>query len=215
VSRIRRDLIVLAASLAVFAGCALLVADGRVGPIERAAFHAVNGLPDWLYSPMLLFQYLGVLAMPLVVAVGALVVRRWRLAAALVLVVPLKLALERAVKLLVQRERPGTTVPDAVLRGVHSAGLSFVSGHAIITFAIAGLLGLVLPRRWAVVAFVLATCNAVARVYLGAHNPLDVVGGAAVGLAIAAVLDLVFDVARDRGVGCRGQAASAGEERAT
>ena len=214
-SRIRRDLIVFAASLAVFAGCALLVADGRVGPIERAAFHAVNGLPDWLYSPMLLFQYLGVLAMPLVVAVGALVVRRWRLAAALVLVVPLKLALERAVKLLVQRERPGTTVPDAVLRGVHSAGLSFVSGHAIITFAIAGLLGLVLPRRWAVVAFVLATCNAVARVYLGAHNPLDVVGGAAVGLAIAAVLDLVFDVARDRGVGWRGQAASAGEERAT
>jgi membrane-associated phospholipid phosphatase len=215
VSRIQRDLIVLAASLAVFAGCALLVADGRVGPIERAAFHAVNGLPDWLYSPMLLFQYLGVLAMPLVVAVGALVVRRWRLAAALVLVVPLKLALERTVKLLVQRERPGTTVPDAVLRGVHSAGLSFVSGHAIITFAIAGLLGLVLPRRWAVVAFVLATCNAVARVYLGAHNPLDVVGGAAVGLAIAAGLDLVFDVARGRGVGWRGRAAPIGEERAT
>jgi membrane-associated phospholipid phosphatase len=215
VSRIRRDLIVLAASLAVFAGCALLVADGRVGPIERAAFHAVNGLPDWLYSPMLLFQYLGVLAMPLVVAVGALAFRRWRLAAALVLVVPLKLALERVVKLLVERERPGTTVADAVLRGVHPAGLSFVSGHAIITFAIAGLLGLVLPRRWAVVAFVLATLNGVARVYLGAHNPLDVVGGAAVGLAIAAVLDLVFDVARDRGVGWRGQAASAGEERAT
>ena len=214
-SRIRRDLIVVAASLAVFAGCALLVADGRVGPIERAAFHAVNGLPDWLYSPMLLFQYLGVLAMPLVVAVGALVVRRWRLAAALVLVVPLKLALERAVKLLVQRERPGTTVPDAVLRGVHSAGLSFVSGHAIITFAIAGLLALVLPRRWAVVAFALASLNAVARVYLGAHNPLDVVGGAAIGLAIAAVLDLAIDVARDRGVGWRGQAASAGEERAT
>jgi hypothetical protein len=30
------------------------------------------------------------------------------------------------------------------------------------------------------------------------HNPLDVVGGAAVGLAIAALLDLVLDVARDR-----------------
>ena len=214
-SRVRRDLVVLVASLAVFAGCAVLVADGRVGSVERAAFHAVNGLPDWLYGPMLAFQYLGVLAMPLVVAVGALAVRRWRLAAALVLVVPLKLALERVVKWLVQRERPGTTVADAILRGVPSAGLSFVSGHAIITFAIAGLLGLVLPRRWAVVAFVLATCNAVARVYLGAHNPLDVVGGAAVGLAIAAGLDLVFDVARDRGVGWRGQAASAGEERAT
>jgi membrane-associated phospholipid phosphatase len=215
VSRVRRDVIVVVASLAVFAVCAVIVADGRVGPIERAAFHAVNGLPDWLYRPMLAFQYLGVLAMPLVVAAGALAFRRWRLAAALVLVVPFKLALERVVKLLVERERPGTTVPDAILRGVHPAGLSFVSGHAIITFAIAGLLALVLPRRWAVVAFALATLNAVARVYLGAHNPLDVVGGAAVGLAIAAALDLVLDVARDRGGSRPGRTAPTGEDRAT
>jgi membrane-associated phospholipid phosphatase len=212
VSRVRRDVVVLVASLAVFAACALVVADGRVGPVERAVFDAVNQLPDWLYGPMLLFQYLGVLAMPLVVAVGALAWRRWRLAGALVLVVPLKLALERVAKLLVERERPGTTVPDAILRGVPSAGLSFTSGHAIITFAIAGLLVLVLPRRWGILAFVLATCNAVARVYLGAHNPLDVVGGAAIGLAIAAGLDLVFDVARDRGGRWHGQAAPAGEE---
>ena len=69
-SRVRRDLIVLVASLAVFAICAVVAADGQVGPVERAAFHAINGLPAWLYQPMLLFQYLGVLAMPLVVAVG-------------------------------------------------------------------------------------------------------------------------------------------------
>lgn len=213
-SRIRRDVVIIVASLAVFASCAVVAADGRVGPVERAAFHAINGLPAWLYQPMLLFQYLGVLAMPLVVAVGALAFRRWRLAAALVLVVPLKLALERVVKLLVQRERPGTTVPDAILRGVHPAGLSFVSGHAIITFAIAGLLAPILPRRWAVLGFVLATLNAVARVYLGAHNPLDVVGGAAVGLAIAAALDLVLDVAGDRGGSRPGRTAPTGEDRA-
>jgi membrane-associated phospholipid phosphatase len=215
VRRIRRDLIVLVASLAVFALCAVLVADGRVGPAERAVFGAVNRLPDWLYGPMLLFQYLGVLVMPLVIAAGALAFRRWRLAGALVLVVPSKLALERVAKLLVERERPGTTVPDAILRGVPSAGLSFTSGHAIITFAIAGLLALVLPRRWGIVAFVLAILNAVARVYLGAHNPLDVVGGAAIGLAIAAVLDLVLDVARDRGGAWRGRTASAREDEAT
>jgi membrane-associated phospholipid phosphatase len=201
----------LLASLAVFGVCALVAANGRVGSVERATFHAVNGLPEWLYRPMLVFQYLGVLAMPLVVAAGALAFRRWRLAAALVLVVPLKLALERVAKLLVHRERPGTTVPDAILRGVHPAGLSFVSGHAIITFAIAGLLALALPRRWGVVAFVLAALNAVARVYLGAHNPLDVIGGAAVGLAIAAALDLVLDVARDRGGSRRGQPAPSGQ----
>jgi membrane-associated phospholipid phosphatase len=206
VSRVRRDLIVLAASLAVFAGCAVIVANGRVGPAERAVFHAVNGLPGWLYQPMLYAQYLGVLAMPLVVAAGALVWRRWRLAAALVLVVPCKLGLEQVAKLLVQRQRPGTTVPDAILRGVPHGGLSFTSGHAIITFAIAGLLVLVLPRGWGMLAIVLATCNAVARVYLGAHNPLDVVGGAAIGLAIAAVLDLILDVARDHGAARQGSA---------
>jgi undecaprenyl-diphosphatase len=209
--RVQRDLVVLLASLAVLAGCAVVVANGRVDPAERAVFHAINGLPGWLYRPMLAAQYLGVLLIPLVVAAGALVFRRWRLAAALVLVVPLKLAAEKVPKMLVERERPGTTVPGAILHGVPSAGLSFTSGHAIITFAIAGLLALVLPRRWVVVAFVLATLNAVARVYLGAHNPLDVVGGAAIGLAVAAVLDLVFDVARVRGVSPSGRAAPAGE----
>jgi membrane-associated phospholipid phosphatase len=194
--RIRLDLTVLMTSLAVLAVCAVIVADGRVGPPERSVFHAVNGLPGWLYRPMLVAQYLGVLVVPLIVAAGALAFRRWRLAAALVLVVPLKLAAERVPKLLVERERPGTTVPDAILHGVPSAGLSFTSGHAIVTFAVAGLLALVLPRWWGVVAFVLATLNAIARVYLGAHNPLDVVGGAAIGLAIAAVLDLVLDVGR-------------------
>jgi undecaprenyl-diphosphatase len=122
VRRIQRDLIVLAASLAVFAGCAVVASDGRVGPAERAVFHAVNGLPGWLYRPMLAAQYLGVLAVPLVVAAFALVWRRWRLAAALVLVVPLKLVLERVAKQLVQRQRPGTTVPGGSCAGCRITG---------------------------------------------------------------------------------------------
>src|SRR6266487_5898332 len=59
VSRVRRDLIMLAVSLAVFTACAVIVANGRVGSAERAGFHAGNGLPGWLYQPMLYAQYLG------------------------------------------------------------------------------------------------------------------------------------------------------------
>ena len=53
-------------------------------------------------------------------------------------------------------------------------------------------------RRWAVVTFLLATLNAVAQVYLG-PQPAGRGRGAAVGLAIAAALDLLLDVARDYG----------------
>jgi undecaprenyl-diphosphatase len=49
----------------------------------------------------------------------------------------------------------------------------------------------VLPGRWRWVPVGVATLNAIARVYLGAHNPLDVVGGGAIGVAIAALLILV------------------------
>jgi undecaprenyl-diphosphatase len=34
----------------------------------------------------------------------------------------------------------------------------------------------------------------VARIYLGAHNPLDVVGGLGVGLAVGGALNLAFGV---------------------
>jgi hypothetical protein len=44
----RGDLIALAASLAVFAVCAVVVADGRPGRAERVVFHAATGLPGWL-----------------------------------------------------------------------------------------------------------------------------------------------------------------------
>jgi len=47
------------------------------------------------------------------------------------------------------------------------------------------------------------------------HNPLDVVGGAAVGLAIAATLDLVLDVARDRGGSRPERTTPTREDRAT
>ena len=40
--------------------------------------------------------------------------------------------------------------------------------------------------------FAAAVLNAIARVYLGAHNPLDVVGGGAIGVAIGVVLVVAF-----------------------
>ena len=187
-------------AVVVFVACAAVASTGDVPGWERAVFHGINGLPDVLDRPMWLFQLVGLLLVPLAVAVVAAVFRRWRLAICLVVFIPLKLLVEKhVVKKLVERQRPGTSICDGNLecgefRDVPTQGLSFVSGHTIISFGVATLLAPYLTRRWQIVAYVVATLNSIARVYLGAHNPLDVVGGAAIGVAIASVLNLVAGV---------------------
>ena len=111
----------------------------------------------------------------------------------------LKLALERVVKAVVERERPGATVDDAVLRGdVSPDGLSFVSGHAVLVTALAVVVVPYLRGRWKIVPAVVVALVLVTRVYVGAHNPLDVVCGAALGIVIASCLNLAFGVPAER-----------------
>ncbi len=190
------------ASLAVFALCAAIAADGRVGSVEEGVFRAINGLPDAIQPLLWAFQLVGVIVVPVLVAAVAWRCHRPRLAVAALAVVPLKLALEHLVaKQLVERERPGTSICQldascARFRSVPLDGLSFPSGHAVVAFALATLLWPHLPRRWAVTVVAVAVLNSFARVYLGAHNPLDVVGGAALGVLIGAVLLVVLTTGR-------------------
>jgi undecaprenyl-diphosphatase len=197
-------LIALASAAAVLVISSLIAHSGKVSAPEADVFHAINDLPNLLEPVMWVFQLAGLLFIPLVVAIGAAITRRWWLTLCLVLVIPLKLFFEHEViKRFVDRQRPGTSICDGDptcghFRDVPLHGESFVSGHAIITGSVATLLFFYLGRTGRLVVVAIVVLNGLARVYLGAHNPLDIVGGVALGVCIGSLLLLVVDpVQRD------------------
>jgi undecaprenyl-diphosphatase len=99
------------------------------------------------------------------------------------------------VKLAVGENRP--TEPDPLVTIPHSH--SFPSGHAASAFAGATMMSFLVPRA-APAFYVLAAAIAYSRLYVGAHFPLDVVGGAVIGVATALLL---LGVARRRSVRLR------------
>jgi undecaprenyl-diphosphatase len=100
------------------------------------------------------------------------------------------------VKGVASRQRPGTSIGrDIHIRGdVHAGGESFVSGHAVLIAALATIVSPYLPGRWKILPWAIAGMVLFTRVYVAAHNPLDVICGAGLGLAIGGLLNLAFGV---------------------
>jgi membrane-associated phospholipid phosphatase len=192
----RLDIVLIVVGATVLVGSALLAERGVYG-WEVAIFQAVNGLPGSL-RPLLwvLNQYGTAITIP-VATVVALAFRRWVLAAALAISGVTVYVLAKVIKGYVGRGRPSALVESVVEREPFSPeSLGYPSGHAAVAWAITIIVLAFMGRPWRRVAIVLAIVVPVVRMYVAAHLPLDLIGGAALGVFVASAVSLVLRVPR-------------------
>ena len=159
---------------------------------ERVLFRVANDhtvLPFVVVWPIM--QLGNILAVPVCAAIAA-ATRRFRLCATILLGGALTYYLAKVIKHYVIRGRPVELLNDVSIRGTASQGLGYVSGHAGVVAGLAMMTTPYLGRRARIVVCALAVAVCLARLYVGAHLPLDVLGGAALGLAVGAGMRLVL-----------------------
>ncbi len=133
------------------------------------------------------------------VALAAASARQWRLAAFAVCSLALESLTYRVTAMLVLRDRPGVERLEDL-----PTDHSYPSGHTAASIAVYGGLALLLTSRIAdrgrrtliwLCALVLVAVVALSRLYRGMHHPLDLAGGAVVGLLALTVVVFACRVA--------------------
>jgi glycosyltransferase 2 family protein len=167
----------------------------RPGAVQVNVFDAVYQLPALVRPPLLGLMQLGSLTAVPLLALMALLGRRARLSSALLLSGVAAWAASQGLAHLLGRQPP-SVVLGVVLRGGASAGFSYPASHVAVAAAMATVAGVHLsgPTRrlcWLTVGLV-----ALARIYVGANFPLDVIGGAALGWSLGALYHLIAGASR-------------------
>lgn len=170
----------------MFVTAAALAWDDNVPTAEKSAFEWVNGWSDLLAWPLYPVMQFGMVVAPFVAGGLAWYLTRRRQPALALVSSGFGIWLfAKVVKSVVDRPRPGGLLDEAIAYRIDGGpdGLGFISGHAAVGFVIAVIATPYVGKRWAALLWALATGAATLRVYVGAHLPLDSLGGAALGIA--------------------------------
>lgn len=175
------DFVRVALAFIVLAAVVVLASRGRLSLFETDVFRLFNHLPPSAGVPLSVLMEAGSFAAVIVVTAVALVARRHELALDLAASGSAAYLLARLGKLIVMRARPDILLSDVIIHGSAATGLGFPSGHAAVAAALATAATPYLGRRARQVTWGIVWAVAIARLYVGAHLPLDVLGGVALG----------------------------------
>lgn len=191
------------ASRGVALGCTLVgvswlllaVTHPQVAGWERGLFRTVNDLPDPLRLLLWLPMQLGsswawMLALPVL----TIVYRRLAPGLAVALGGWSAYLAAQGAKELADRARPAALLAGVHVRTLGASGNGYPSGHAAVAAAIVAALVPWVGRHIRTGLWVLAAAVAFARVFFGVHLPLDVVGGAGIGLIFGTVATVLVGI---------------------
>ena len=193
-----RDVVLLVCGVSGFAVTAIVASRDGIDERERALFHAANDLSGPPYRAVWVPMQYGTFGTVFAVAGIALVKHRARLAAGLLLGGTSAYVLAKVTKRSVGRGRPATELEDVTIRGKEEGDLGFPSGHAAVSAALTTAAAPFVSTPVRALAAGLAAFVSFARVHVGAHLPLDVAGGACMGLAVSSAVNLALGVDDDR-----------------
>lgn len=180
---------------------AIWVAADPPAAWEVEVFRVINDLPRQIQWALWPAQQAGMaLAIPAGAVVLYFLVRHWRPPITLVAGgIVLGWGAAKLIKELVDRGRPAALLENVYFGFQGPAdGLGIPSGHAVVALTLAVVFSPYVPRwlRWTIYAFAAVVCFS--RIYMGAHMPLDVVGGAAFGVIIGSAVNLTSGLREDK-----------------
>jgi membrane-associated phospholipid phosphatase len=171
-----------ALAIAGIVGSARRARTREVSSSEQRVFRAVNDLPDEIHAPVWAVMQSGSLAAVFVVAGDTLRRGRPQMAATTLAAGTIVWGGVKFVKPAVGRGRPEHHLAGVSVRGQPQTGLGYPSGHSAVALTLAlAATGASSPATRAA-AIAVAGATGVARMYVGAHLPHDVVGGFGIGL---------------------------------
>ena len=192
----------LVAALSIGAGFVLVHGLAHVSAVGTASRHfdgwlAAHRTSSRTEASLIASIMAGGVVLPIVVAIIGIVcvaLRKWRIAAFAVFALIVEVAADRVTTLVIHEHRPSVVRLENL-----PVNASYPSGHTAASIAVYGALVLLLTSRitnnvfrafaW-MVAVAIPIYVGLSRMYRGMHYPLDVMGGALVG--IAAVTVMVF-----------------------
>jgi len=174
-----------AAGAALFEGSRLLAKRERIPEVEERIFRAANEASDAIVVPTRALMQAGTFGTVPAFSALAFVTGRKRLAAELAVGGTAAWFLAKAAKPFGGRARPAGVLEDVRTREGIEGDLGWVSGHTAVATTLALTASPRLPPWSRPFLAAVAAVTGFGRMYVGAHLPLDIAGGAGLGMMLS------------------------------